>query len=63
MQLAPHEDQEALVALVRNFLEKEVPPARVRASEPLGFDVALGRLSSTRRKSRRSAARQTPCHH
>ena len=41
MRLAPSEDQEALVALVRSFLEKEVPPARVRAAEPLGFDAAL----------------------
>ena len=43
MKLEPSEDQKALVARVRNFLEKEVPPARVRASEPLGFDPALWR--------------------
>lgn len=43
MHLAPSEDQEALIALVRNFLEKEVPPSRVRAAEPLGFDAALWR--------------------
>jgi alkylation response protein AidB-like acyl-CoA dehydrogenase len=41
MQLAASEDQQALVELVRSFLEKEVPPARVRAAEPLGFDAAL----------------------
>lgn len=46
MQLAPSEDQEALVALVRSFLEKEVPTARVRAAEPLGFDAALWRALS-----------------
>lgn len=46
MQLAPSEDQAALVALVRSFLEKEVPPARVRAAEPLGFDAALWRALS-----------------
>ena len=46
MQLAPSEDQEALVALVRSFLEKEVPPERVRAAEPLGFDGALWRALS-----------------
>ncbi|MFO0691656.1 MAG: acyl-CoA dehydrogenase family protein [Myxococcota bacterium] len=43
MQLALSEDQQALVALVRGFLEKEVSPARVRAAEPLGFDAALFR--------------------
>ena len=41
MHLAPSEDQAALVAQVRRFLEKEVPPARVRAAEPLGFDAKL----------------------
>ena len=46
MQLAPSEDQEALVALIRSFLEKEVPPERVRAAEPLGFDGALWRALS-----------------
>lgn len=46
MHLAPSEDQQALVALVRSFLEKEVPPARVRAAEPLGFDAALWRALS-----------------
>ncbi len=46
MQLAPSEDQQALVALIRSFLEKEVPPARVRAAEPLGFDGALWRALS-----------------
>jgi len=43
MHLAPSEDQESLIALVRSFLEKEVPIARVRAAEPIGFDAALWR--------------------
>ena len=47
MQLAPSDDQEALLALVRNFLEKEVPTERVRAAEPLGFDAALWRALSS----------------
>jgi len=46
MQLAASEDQQALVDLVRSFLEKEVPTARVRAAEPLGFDGALWRALS-----------------
>jgi len=46
MQLAPSRDQEDLVALVRRFLEREVRPERVRASEPLGFDAALWRALS-----------------
>ncbi|MEZ4331867.1 MAG: acyl-CoA dehydrogenase family protein [Myxococcota bacterium] len=43
MQLALSGDQQALVAHVRGWLEKEVPTARVRAAEPLGFDAALHR--------------------
>lgn len=46
MQLAISEDQEALVGLVRTFLEKEVLPARVRTAEPLGFDAVLWRQLS-----------------
>lgn len=43
MHLEPSEDQKALVALVRNFLEQEVPLERIRAAEPLGFEAELWR--------------------
>jgi alkylation response protein AidB-like acyl-CoA dehydrogenase len=37
------DDQEALRDTLREFFEKESPPAVVRAAEPLGFDAALWR--------------------
>ena len=36
-------EQQALRSTLRDFFEKESPPAAVRAAEPLGFDAALWR--------------------
>jgi alkylation response protein AidB-like acyl-CoA dehydrogenase len=36
-------EQQALQDMLRDFFEKESPPAAVRAAEPLGFDAALWR--------------------
>ncbi|TDC70711.1 acyl-CoA dehydrogenase [Actinomadura sp. GC306] len=43
MNLDPTAEQEALRAALREFFQKESPPAVVRAAEPLGFDAALWR--------------------
>lgn len=43
MNLDFSEEQAALRGTLRDFLEKESPPAAVRAAEPLGFDPVLWR--------------------
>ncbi len=41
MELALGEEQQAIDELFAGFFEKECPPERVRAAEPLGFDREL----------------------
>jgi alkylation response protein AidB-like acyl-CoA dehydrogenase len=41
MELALTEEQRAIDELFSGFFEKECPPERVRAAEPLGFDAQL----------------------
>jgi alkylation response protein AidB-like acyl-CoA dehydrogenase len=41
MELALGEEQQAIDELFSGFFEKECPPERVRAAEPLGFDAKL----------------------
>jgi alkylation response protein AidB-like acyl-CoA dehydrogenase len=43
MNLDFTEEQQALRETLRDFFEKESPPAVVRAAEPLGFDASLWR--------------------
>jgi alkylation response protein AidB-like acyl-CoA dehydrogenase len=43
VDLALADEQQALAEHLRSFMEKECPPSRVRAAEPLGFDADLWR--------------------
>jgi alkylation response protein AidB-like acyl-CoA dehydrogenase len=43
VDLALADEQQAFAEHLRSFMEKECPPSRVRAAEPLGFDAELWR--------------------